>query len=84
MFAGILAHYFTRERQMGINPRRRRTTAKRAVLRCFREIGTLRRTLIHRAGRILRPAGSLILSMTTNAKLEAELRHALTTIKAAA
>ena len=32
MFAGILAHNLTRELQMGINPRERRTTGKRATL----------------------------------------------------
>ena len=84
MFAGILAHNLTRELQMRIHPPRRRTTAKRAALWCFREIGTLRRTLIQRAGRILRPAGKLILSMNTNPKLETELRHALATLNAAA
>ena len=70
----------TRELQMRINPRERRTTAKRAALWCFREIETLRRTLIQRAGRIIRPAGTLILLMNTNARLEGELRHALATL----
>ena len=77
MFASILAHNLTRELQMRIHPRERSTTAKRSALWCFREIGTLRRTLIQRAGRIIRPAGKLILSMNTNPKLEAEMRHAL-------
>ena len=65
------------ELQMRFNPRERRTTAKRAALWCFREVETLRRTLIQRAGRIIRPAGKLILSMNSNARLEGELRHAL-------
>ena len=84
MFAGILAHNLTRELQMRINPREHRTAAKRAALWCFREIETLRRTLIQRAGRIIRPAGTLILSMNTNARLEGELRHALATLNACA
>ena len=62
MFAGILAHNLTRELQIRLNPRARGTTAKRAALWCFREIETLRRTLLQRAGRIIRPAGKLILS----------------------
>lgn len=82
MFAGILAHNLTRELQMRIRPRKRLATAKRAALWPFREIETLRRTLIQRAGRILRPAGKLILSMNTNPKLEAQLRHALATLNA--
>ena len=84
MFAGILAHNLTRELQMRINPRERRTTAKRAALWCFREIEILRRTLIQRAGRIIRPAGKLILSMNSNARLEADLRHALAILNASA
>ena len=84
MFAGILAHNLTRELQMRLNPRERRTTAKRAALWCFREVETLRRTLIQRAGRIIRPAGKLILSMNSNARLEGELRHALAALNAGA
>ena len=83
MFAGILAHNLTRELQIRLHPRARGTTAKRAALWCFREIGTLRRTLIQRAGRLIRPAGKLILSMNSNEKLETELRHALATLNAA-
>jgi hypothetical protein len=64
--------------------RARATTAKRAALWCFREIETLRRTLIQRAGRIIRPAGKLILSMNTNTRLEGELRHALAALNASA
>ena len=84
MFAGILAHNLTRELQMRRNPRKTRTTAKRAPLWCFREIETLRRTLIQRPGRIVRPAGKVNLSMNSNATLEAELRNALATLKACA
>ena len=84
MFAGILAHNLTRELQMRLSPRERRTTAKRAALWCFREVATLRRTLIQRAGRIIRPAGKLILSMNSNARLEGELRHALAALNAGA
>jgi len=82
MFAGILAHNLTRELQIQLTPRTRGTTAKRAALWCFREIGTLRRTLIQRAGRIIRPAGKLILSMNSNEKLENELLHSLGLLKA--
>ena len=84
MFAGILAHNLTRELQMRLHPRERRTTAKRAALWCFREIETLRRTLIQRAGRVIRPAGKWVLSMNNNARLEGEMRHALATLKACA
>ena len=82
MFASILAHNLTRELQIQVTPRARGTTAKRAALWCFREIETLRRTLIQRAGRIIRPAGKLILSMNSNEKLETELLHFLGRLKA--
>jgi hypothetical protein len=82
MFAGILAHNLTRELQIQLAPRARGTTAKRAALWGFREIATLRRTLIQRAGRIIRPAGKLILSMNSNEKLENELLHSLGLLKA--
>jgi len=84
MFAGILAHNLTRELQIQLTPRARGTTAKRAALWCFREIETLRRTLIQRAGRIIRPAGKLILSMNSNKKFEHELLYALNVFKALA
>ena len=84
MFAGIVAHNLTRELQIQLDPRARGTTAKRAALWCFREIGTLRRTLIQRAGRMIRPAGKLVLSMNSNERLERELRQALTTLNAIA
>jgi hypothetical protein len=66
MFAGILAHNLTRELQIQSTPRTRGNTAKRTALWCFREIGTLRRTLIHRAGRIIRRAGKLVLSISSD------------------
>lgn len=77
MFAAILAHNLTRELQMRLAQRARTTTAKRPALWCFREIGTLRRNLIQRAGRIIRPAGKPILSMNSNEKLEYDLLHSL-------
>jgi hypothetical protein len=82
LFAGILAHNLTRELQIQLIPRARGTTAKRAALWCFREIETLRRTLIQRAGRIIRPAGKSILSMNSNTRLENELLHSLDQLKA--
>ena len=57
MFAGILAHNLTRELQTKITSRACGTTGERAAFWCIREIETLRRTLIQRAGRIIRPAG---------------------------
>jgi hypothetical protein len=82
LFAGILAHNLTRELQMQLSSRTRGTSAKRAALWCFREIETLRRTVIQRAGRLIRPAGKLVLSMNSNEKLEKELLQSLGILKA--
>jgi len=82
MFAGILAHNLTRELQIQLTPRARGTTAKRAALWCFREIETLRRTLIQRAGRIIRPGGKPTLSMNNNETLENELMSSLELLNA--
>jgi len=84
MFAGILAHNLTRELQIQLTPRVRGNTAKRVALWCFREIATLRRTLIQRADRIICPAGKPILSMNSNEKVESELLHSLGVLKALA
>ena len=78
----VSRHNRTRELQIQLTPRARGSTAKRAALGCFRALETLRRTLIQRAGRIIRPAGKLILSMNSNEKLENELLHSLGLLKA--
>ena len=80
MFAGIPA----REPRIQIDRRARGTTPKRAPLRCFREMETLRRTPVRRTGRIIRPGGKPILPMNGDDGLEGELRHALTALNAAA
>jgi hypothetical protein len=79
--AAILAHNLSRELQMRLSPRQRRSTPKRAALWRFRELATLRRTLIQRAGRILRPAGQLILSLDSNERLETELTGYIETLQ---
>jgi hypothetical protein len=55
--------------------------AKRAAVRCFRNIETLRRTLIQHAARIIRPAGKLILSMNSNDKLANEQLHSIGSLR---
>lgn len=82
LYAGILAHNLTPELQMRLTARDRGTTVKRAALWCFREIQTLRRNLIQRAGRIIRAAGKLTLSRNSNKKLENELLHSIEQLKA--
>jgi len=83
LLCAMLAHNLTRELQMMANPTERRTTAKRAALWAFEQLHTLRRNLIQRAGRLIRPQGRPVLSMNANAAVEAELTHYLNALEAA-
>jgi hypothetical protein len=83
LLAGLLAHNLGRELQMTAHPPQRRTTAKRTALWPFAKLGTLQRKLIQRAGRLLRPAGKLVLSMNANETVENELLHYLDAVAAA-
>lgn len=77
LFAAIWAHNLGRELQMQVAPAPRTTTAKRAALWPFQQLNTLRRHLLHRAGRLIRPQGKLVLSMNANPDVEKELLHFL-------
>ncbi|HDP89711.1 MAG TPA: hypothetical protein ENN42_07135 [Thioalkalivibrio sp.] len=62
----------------------RNTTEKRAPLWCFEQLGTVRRKLIQRAGRLTRPQGQLTLTMSANPAVKSELLHYLDAMKSAA
>ena len=83
MFPGILARNPTRELRIRLAPRARGTTPKRTAPWRFREMGTLRRNLIRRSGRIIRPAGKSVLPMNGSDGREGEFRHALKVLNAA-
>lgn len=82
LWSAVFAHNLARELQMQATPPRRLTNAKRAALWAFQELGTLRRSLIQRAGRITRPAGHLTLTMSANPAVRAELLHYLDALDA--
>lgn len=84
LLAGMLAHNLGRELQMIAHPAQRTLTAKRTALWAFEQLGTLQRKLIQRAGRLLRPAGKLVLSMNSNETVERELLHYLDALEPAA
>lgn len=71
----ILAHNLTRELQMQSQVRTKSTTAKRATHWVFQSLGTIRNTLIHRAGRITQPQGKLTLTMNANKKVQKEFAN---------
>ncbi|MGH8524812.1 MAG: IS1380 family transposase [Gammaproteobacteria bacterium] len=79
----LLAHNLGRELQMIAHPPSRTTLEKRPPLWEFTRLDTLRRRLIQRAGRLIRPHGQLTLSMAVNPTVRDELLHYLEALKAA-
>jgi Transposase DDE domain group 1 len=77
LIAALMAHNLARELQMRAQPPARSTTAKRSPLWPFASIATLRRQIIQRAGRLIRPQGQLILSMSANDAVKHELLYFL-------
>ena len=76
--AGMLAHNLGRELQMRTRspehpaPIRNRTARWR-----FQTLGTIANTIIHRAGRFVRPNGRLTLRLNANERVESNFRHLL-------
>lgn len=77
LLAAVLAHNLTRELYMRVNDPVRTTQPKRPALWDFQQLDTLRKRIVQRAGRLIRPQGKLTLSMSANAAVEKELLHAL-------
>ena len=69
----LLAHNLTKEVQMRATPPQRVTEAKRPALWEFKQLGTIRRDLIQRVGRLISPQGRLTLSMHIDRKNQAQL-----------
>ncbi len=84
VLSAMLAHNLNREMQMMADTQQRHTTEKRAPLWRFEQLGTLRRKLIQRAGRLTKPQGALTLTMSANPAVKSELLHYLDALKQAA
>lgn len=84
VLSAMLAHNLNREMQMMADTQQRHTTEKRAPLWRFEQLGTLRRKLIQRAGRLTKPQGVLTLTMSANPTVKSELLHYLDVLKQAA
>lgn len=84
LLSAVLAHNLSRELQMMTQAPIRNTKEKRPALWKFEQLGTLRRRVIQRAGRLIRPQGQLTLSMSANEAAQNELLHYLDEIKIAA
>ena len=78
MLCNLIAHALGRELQMSAAPQRTtKNTATRACLWAVERIDTLRKRLIHRAARITRPAGRLVLTFAKCDEAERDIRHLL-------
>lgn len=84
VLSAILAHNLNRELQMIAHQPTRKTNEKRSPLWSFEQLGTLRRTIIQRAGRLTRPCGKLKLTMSANQATQDELLQILTALDRAA
>jgi hypothetical protein len=73
LLAVLLAHNLNRELQMQGSQPERVTTEQRAPLWSFTRLATLRRHLLHRAGRFTRPQGKLTLTLSPNDAVEDDL-----------
>lgn len=73
MLAGIMAHNLNREVQMQTQQKQCGTTGKRSSLWKFKQLNTIRKNIIQRAGRLTKPQGKLKLTMNANEKVMAEL-----------
>jgi hypothetical protein len=84
LLSAVMAHNLSKELQMIEQPPERSTQQKRPALWKFKKLGTLRKQMIQRAGRLIRPQGKLVLSMATNPAAEIEMLHYFDAIKRAA
>ena len=84
LLSAVLAHSLNREMQMLCYEQERNTTEKRAPLWQFEQLGTRRRKLIQRAGRLTRPRGKLTLTMSANPTVKSGLLRYLEVLKHAA
>jgi len=84
ILSAMLAHNLNREIQMMAYEQQRNTTEQRAPLWHFEQLGTLRRKLIQRAGRLSKPQGKLTRTMSANTAVKSELLHYLDVLKHAA
>lgn len=80
----VMAHNLTKELQMIALSPQRSTEKKRPTLWEFKKLSTLRKEIIQRAGRIIRPKGKLVLSMAKNDAVKEEMLQFLDGIDRAA
>ena len=77
MLSAVMAHNLSKELQMQTSEPNRSTQQKRPTLWNFKKLGTIRKEIIQRAGRIIRPNGKLVLSMAKNDAVKDAMLHYL-------
>ena len=80
----LLAHNLARELHMIAHPPARESLEKRPAFWTFLKLDTLRRTVVQRAGRLIRPQGRLTLSLSANDAVRDELLHYLNALQSPA
>lgn len=78
----LLAHNLTRELQMAMKAPTERDVAKRPTLWVFERLDTVRRQIIQRAGRLIKPGGRLTLSMSANSAVRSMMTGYLDALNA--
>ncbi len=81
LLCALLAHNLTRELQMIADPPSRSLLDKRPALWAFTRLDTVRRHIIQRAGRLIKPNNRLTLSMSANQAVQTDLLHYLEALK---
>ena len=81
LLSALFTHNLARELQMITRAPDRSTQQKRPALWEFEQLNTLRRRIIQRAGRLIRPQGKLTLSMASNEAAENDMLQILDTIE---
>ena len=84
LLAGLFAHNLFRELQMRTADRSRGTTGNRAPLWIFETVGTLRKTLFQRAGRLTQPGGKFTLTISAAGPVIQKLLNMLDHLRPAA
>lgn len=77
LLSAIMAHNLTKELQMITEDADRKTLEKRPTLWKFEKLSTIRQKVILRAGRILRPQGKIVLSVSANDEVKTKMLHFL-------
>ena len=80
----MMAHNLSREIQMRAFSHEKRSLPKRPAAWSFEKLDTLRHRIIQRAGRLVRPAGKLTLTMSANQAVRDDLKHFLNVSQKAA